>query len=159
MGKRGPTRTPTDELAARGSWLAKQPDRQHEVNVEPLDKTPAPPDWLSDDAAAMWREYAPAACDEGMLTRLELPVFALFCENLAEYVALRRVLDEEGYTVKTEHYTGAHPAAKLMGESRKSLISLAEKCGHTMASRIGLVLKGSRDSKKAARNVAMFAKG
>ena len=87
---------------------------------------------------AIWDEHAEFAFREGMLTALDILAFGMLCERMGQYIYWRNLMNEEGPIVHAENYTGAHPAAKLMGDTADGVLKLMQQCGQTIASRIGL---------------------
>lgn len=83
MGKRGPKKTPTRILKARGSWRADE--RKNEP--EPDFSIPDMPNWLTDPVAkAEWRRIVQSLGRERILTRLDRTTLALYCQAYADYV-------------------------------------------------------------------------
>jgi len=141
MGKRGPAKTPTAVLAARGSWLAKLPDRVDEIQVAALRVAPDPPEWLSEGGCAIWRAHAQPAFNEGLLTAMDVMAFGMMCERVADYYQRRADGDRRG-----------------ADEAAKSAVSLMDKCGQTVTSRVGLPKPDVKDSKVLEAR-SLFAKG
>ena len=141
MAKPGPAKTPTAELAKRGSWRAKLPDREDEIQVPALRNAPDPPEWLSDGGGAIWRAHAQPAFAEGLLTALDVMAFGMMCERVADYYQRRNDGDRRG-----------------ADEAAKSAVSLMDKCGQTVTSRVGLPKPDVKESKVLEAR-SLFAKG
>jgi phage terminase small subunit len=54
-----------------------------------------PPDWLSDEARAVWARLAPGLTMVGVLTEVDRDIFAIYCDMVAQYEIARR----EGQTM------------------------------------------------------------
>jgi len=141
MAKPGPPKTPTAELAKRGSWRAKLPDRESEIQVAALRVAPDPPEWLSEGGCAIWRAHAQPAFNEGLLTAMDVMAFGMMCERVADYYQRRADGDRRG-----------------ADEAAKSAVSLMDKCGQTVTSRVGLPKPDVKDSKVLEAR-SLFAKG
>lgn len=151
----------TDTLRKRGSRHGNTPARKNEMQAAPLDPNTPPPRWLSDAGRAIWGEHAPAAADEGLLTRVDVVTFGLLCESIAEYQQARDDVAINGLTVPA--FNGAsqqNPAVKARDSARDAILKIADKCGHTVTSRIGLVLDKLPDKEDTKHEgLKIFAKG
>jgi len=84
MGRRGPPRTPTAVLAQRGSWLAKTRPNEPRPAVESPDR----PDWLNDEAAAVWDQVVPFLLEIGVLSRVDSNALARYCVGVVRFQRL-----------------------------------------------------------------------
>ena len=89
MGRRGPSKTPTSQLASRGSWRAKT--REGEPEPPAVGSVPAVPEALPGEAAVVWGEVAPQLVACGVLTAADLATFERYCRV---YALWRRALAE-----------------------------------------------------------------
>jgi len=138
MGRAGKQKTPTKELAARGSWHAKKPERRNELVARRLPSSTQPPAYLSPEAADIWREYAEASISEGVLTILDVPTFGMMCETIAEYNAARDQVLAEGISVIIRKQPALNPAVKVRDEASARALRYFRELGLTPPSRIGL---------------------
>lgn len=131
-----------EDLCRRGAWrqVAKRTERA-ESQPETLQETPDAPQWLSAGARELWAQHAPVATEAGLLTGCDLLLFGLLMERLSEYLKLRDVVEAEGTFVVLEHYTGAHPAARLRDVASRDVLRLSKDCGYCPLTRGRLVLK------------------
>ena len=100
MGKRGPAPKPTALRLLHG-------DRADRVNTDeptPSELDVAPPDWLTQAALAVWREYGPDLRRKGVLTAWDAETFAAWCDAAARRRAAVAALDREGEIVETPVY-------------------------------------------------------
>lgn len=75
MGARGPRPTPSEVLRLRGSWRA---DLNRGEPKPPLGP-PERPDWLDEEAAAVWDQLVPQLEAMGVLTRIDGMALARYC--------------------------------------------------------------------------------
>lgn len=87
-----------------------------------------PPDWLSEDALAVWNSLAPELERLGLLTVLDVQLFSVFCNASAEFTRLARIISEADELVVER---GQHGYRQEIPE-----ISLQRRFGDTMR-RIG----------------------
>ncbi len=95
MGERGPSRTPTPILHARGSRLAAS------RSGEPRYPAGAPkcPAWLGRIAKAEWKRVVPMLEGQGLVTHADLAALAGYCSAVEELAEATRLIREEGRTV------------------------------------------------------------
>lgn len=150
MGRRGPAPTPTQELAARGSWRAK-------VNpAEPAPETgePARPAGLSKAAAKVWDELLPVL-GPGVLTRDNGQTLARYCSDLVRYWKLAKWLEKDK---KDGHYEifdlhgnkrfMRHPKLITFERIGRDLMRMEQEFGLTPASRTRVSAVGVKDANK-----------
>jgi phage terminase small subunit len=76
MGKRGPKKTPTAKLEARGSWRAGT--RKGEPQPGICDDL-KPPEWIKGEALKVWYDLAPKLAKIGVLTEIDKRLLARYC--------------------------------------------------------------------------------
>jgi P27 family predicted phage terminase small subunit len=108
------------------------------VVLEPKTRPVAPsiPGWLSVAAKRVWRALAPELERAGLLSVVDGPVFAAFCEAAAEAQQLSQLIEKEGRTYTTP--TGQikpRPEVVLLRFARRELLSFAAEIGLTPAAR------------------------
>ena len=83
MGKRGPQPKPTNVRRLEGN-PGKRPlnDQEPEFSADGVD----PPVWLTGDALAEWERTAPELVRAGVLTVVDVPLFAAYCQACEDYV-------------------------------------------------------------------------
>lgn len=98
MGKRGPAKTPTNILEAKGSWLAKT--RKNEPQGERA--IPDAPDWLTDRGRGIWAAATEKLDAMGVLCTIDAVALGRYCENLAKWIAAHEFVEKHGtvYPVK-----------------------------------------------------------
>lgn len=109
-----------------------QPASVPENTYGKLQTAPEAPDYLSHDAKAEWQRIAPAAAALGTLAGSDLRALALCCESLAQEGILREVIGREGFTIGAgSGGSKAHPAVRLLAETRTQAASLLAHFGLT----------------------------
>lgn len=98
MGKRGPAKTPTNILEAKGSWLAKT--RKNEPKGE-RDVPPAP-EWVTLRGCAIWDKVTKQLAAMNVLCTIDAVALGRYCENLAKWIAAHEFVEKHGtvYPVK-----------------------------------------------------------
>jgi P27 family predicted phage terminase small subunit len=114
MGERGPAPTPSVELAARGSWLAKA----REKAGEPVDEVRAPdcPLELSPDAKAHWDFIVPRLLKRRTLFEADMGLLAMMCVEYVEYMSA--VHDLRALVESKQKFSGCivdHPRVRIKG--------------------------------------------
>jgi len=111
LAKRGPKKTPTKLLLARGSRLGTL--RQSTELLLPL-VAPDPPDFLSVEARAEWDRLVPVLIGNGILAAVDRGALACTCQAWGRYVEAERRLSIEGLTVTTlAGGTKPHPCVSI----------------------------------------------
>lgn len=78
----------------------KNKDRINTKEPKPKPRRPPCPRFLSKEARKMWRYLAPQLERTGQLTRVDLAVFASFCQVYGRWVEAERTLLKSGYYYK-----------------------------------------------------------
>lgn len=141
MGQRGPAKTPTNILAARGSWRADN----RASGPEPLTRCPDPPSDMAESAQYVWIELAPELIGMQVLSQPFLTAFRLMVECIDAY---RRTYAESlvtPFTFETEKAgTKEHPIHKMTDRLRSDSLRWLAKFGMT-PSDASDVLKGGNE--------------
>lgn len=80
----GPRPTPTYLKLLRGN-PGRRPINKNEPKPEIPAKQPAPPAWLSAYALEEWKRVAPELWRINLLTKVDVAVFAMYCEAYARW--------------------------------------------------------------------------
>lgn len=118
--------------------LAGNPGKRSLSDSEPVFEaaaTPAP-DWLGDEARAVWERVAPCLEVNGMLSKPDADSLAVYCDVVGRYVELRRA--------------GENAPMNLVQQMRQ----LASEFGFTPASRSRVV--APRKPEDGAQGKARF---
>jgi P27 family predicted phage terminase small subunit len=110
MGLRGPAKTPSVILTARGSW------RGGENASEPVATVAAPvmPIWLSKAAKEHWEFIVPQLLERRTLSVADLGLLAMMCTEWAEYQTASKELDKLRKSGRDFHGTAAdHPRRRM----------------------------------------------
>ncbi len=114
---------------------------------------PDKPEWLTEIAAAEWDIVAPELERLGLLTRVDGPSLAAYCQFYGEYVTAQKFLKENGQTYIMRDKDGAvktiaaFPNVSISQNAARQMRALANDLGFTPAARTKLT--GSGKSKDA----------
>ena len=161
MGKRGPAKTPTPILKARGSWLAATRNGE----PQPDNGEPPCPEWLAAAALDAWQYLAPKLEAMGVLTRIDGNALSRYCELwgrwqkaadfLREHGDVYPAKDAEGRVTGFEQWPQVNIVAKLGGELHR----LEQQFGLTPASRAGLSISANHGKDKDKGRARFFSAG
>jgi P27 family predicted phage terminase small subunit len=137
MGKRGPNRTPTAVLEARGSWRgSKRKDKG--ANCKALG-TAQRPQWIKGAAKDEWERLSPKLRDLGILTPLDRAMFSVYCELWKEFLEAKKIIDKDGPILTTDRgHQVKHPAVRMMHDAADRLLKIAREFGLTPSSRASM---------------------
>lgn len=114
--------------------VAKGNPSRRRIGADPVIDTAqtggvSPPAWLKKDALAVWARLAPNVARLKLLTPVDAESFARYCRNLARWLKMQDVLDNEGETYESVSAHGtlkrAHPAF-LIGDRLARLLEAQE---------------------------------
>lgn len=162
MSKRGPGKTPTITLKARGSWRANTQERNQEV--KPEINIPGMPDWLSAQGRREWMRLTPILAQHGLLTRLDGNTLGTYCEAVAQYLSAKKYCDAivqagdenddfgSRLLIKTRNGNVIqNPAFSIMNRALEQMNKIGQKFGMSPSDRAGLsispVAKPASDKK------------
>ena len=136
MGKRGPPKTPTALKKLKGTYRA---DRDSDIGPQ-LDGGAECPDCLSAEARTEWARLAPGLEACGLLTVLDMAVFAGYCQAWADCKRLTEQLNEMASWVweSEKGYRQAVPEIAMRREASVRMAQAAAKLGLTPSDRSGL---------------------
>lgn len=120
--------------------LQKRAPREASENLYEVEK----PAWLIDRAIDVWDSLAPLMVQQGMLTALDVPIFAAYCQAVGTAIEAETVLHEKGPYIKcTGNVMSPRPELKLRQQAWKQAEALAKALGLTPSARktMGLVFK------------------
>ncbi len=96
----GPLPKPTQQKLDEGN-ASKQSKAKLNLNQpvpEELESL-APPEWLTEDARALWIKYAIKYQRSGMLKSIDVPKFSAYVQAVAEFVNLNKQIDSDGVVI------------------------------------------------------------
>lgn len=121
------TRKPTAIKVLEGN-PGKRPLPQNEPKPVPI--APACPDWLLPDARQEWARIAPELEAMGLLTRIDMAMFAAYCQSYARW---RQAEEAVGEAInRDEEPSGWENAAR---QRQKEMVACAKEFGFTPVSR------------------------
>jgi P27 family predicted phage terminase small subunit len=140
MGKRGPRRTPTSILQARGSsWASRR-----KGELKPDAGEPVMPTWLDDAAKTCWQQLVDMYRPLGLLTLLDANALARYCRTWSRWVAVEQFLVTNGPTYPVTDANGnlkrvsAYPEVAISRQLAEQLRRLEIEFGMTPSSRANL---------------------
>lgn len=133
MGARGPKRTPTATLKARGSWLADT-RADGDVPLFPVDE-PSCPSWLVPEAKAEWRRVVKYLMDAGLLAKANRAALTAYCICWGELHEAEKEVQEGGAVLTSaKGFKYPSPWLNIRNGALTTLVKLAAEFGMTPAS-------------------------
>lgn len=129
----GRPRKPDNVKKLQGTY---RPDRSSQSQPV-FTGTPKCPPWLGERAQIEWKRVAPQLMKLGMLTAVDMAVFAAYCQAFGDYVDLTvEIGNLEALTFKTpKGFMQSVPQVKQRQEAYKQMKECAVHFGFTPASR------------------------
>ena len=136
MGHRGPSPKPSSLKKLHGTF---RPDRapEHEAipNLASRDQLKAP-DWLSERATAKWGELSLRLHSLGLLTEIDLDVFAAYCVSWSNWRAAEECIQKYGATTKAQSgYEQVSPHVTRAKNHLAEVIKLSNLLGFNPSAR------------------------
>ena len=154
MGTRGPSKTPTNILKARGSKRAG--DRPAEPIAPEGD--PVCPDWLRPEAKDYWARLMPMLQNQKLLAECDENAIARYCQTLAKWRQSEEFLMKHGESYGMVDATGntiikAYLQVNLSIKLSEVLLRLEREFGLTPSARasLGAVENPGINKDKAAK--------
>lgn len=126
--RRGPKPAPAAIREAKGNPGKRRAAPDAAVTLAATSGV-APPDWLKGEALKVWNRLAPNVARLKLLTPVDAEAFGRYCRNLARWLRMQDLLDQEGETYESESQHGklkrAHPAF-LIGDRLARLLEAQE---------------------------------
>lgn len=97
-----------------------------------------PPASITAAGRKIWKQYAPSTEACGLLTQIDVPLFAIFCNSLAEYQEADKQIAELVPTLSPENSQGHYAHQTMMtarSQSWARVQALADRFGFTPAAR------------------------
>lgn len=133
MGKRGPARTPTAQLEARGSWLVRDRIAAERALPAPTDDALQPPSFLSSAAKAVWTRTVRRLAPLRVLRETDIDELAAYCDAVARWESCVRWIARHG---ECDRATGKmHDRTRVAFKLREQISRLAARFGLTPADR------------------------
>jgi len=139
MGRRGPAPTPTATLKLRGSTLVTK--RREISEARGPAGRPDQPDWLDDDAKAMWDQLIPQLEGMGILSRIDGNALARYCRLWSRWRKAEAFIDQRGEMYPLKDDGGQvkcfqqWPQVSIAGKLAQQLTRLEQEFGMTPSAR------------------------
>jgi P27 family predicted phage terminase small subunit len=142
---RGPARKgkpplPTPLRVLDGSASPDDVERQPKPESKALPRKPA---WLVGEGAKLWAKLARSLHRKGLLDQWNADLFAVWCNEVGDYVEATRQVARDGLIVEGHHNVQRkHPALSVQRDAVPAIRLLGAEFGLTPAARAGLDLVG-----------------
>lgn len=142
MGTRGPARTPTATLRARGSWRATARGDE----PQPTGELPPAPDWLCDSAKLIYEALRGNAGIAALCTAADVSSVAHLSDCLDTMNRCKSAETVWEPFITGNGAAGLHPLQKLWIEASAQATKLEQQLGFNPSGRAGLAV-GTMDKK------------
>lgn len=137
MATRGRKPTPTAIKELEGN-PGKRPLNASEP--KPKKKAPACPKWLNEDAKREWRRLVKQLEALGVLTELDMAVFATYCDAFARWKEAEEFLSERGlFFITPSGYPQQFPQVAISQNYARLMNRCAEQLGLTPSARSRII--------------------
>lgn len=138
--RKGPAPLPTPLRVLSGS--ATEDELEREVKPEAT-TLPRKPTWLQGEGARVWRGLARSLHRKGLLDEWNAEVFAIWCNEVGNYVASARIVNDTAILARGHHNVlRKNPALSVQRDAVPAIRLLGAEFGLTPAARAGLDLIG-----------------
>ncbi len=131
-----------------------EPQAAHELRGKPgkrsleegakagkLEEMPEPPSYFDEYAKNEWRDLGPELIAAGVLTRLDLPTFAIYCTTFSRWVKAEEGITRHGLVVESTRGTlMVSPHVRVSVMMKADLIKLGGKFGMSPGDRRGVTV-------------------
>lgn len=132
MTRPGPAPTPTHLRVVRGD----RKDRINTAEPKPKKQKPRCPDWLSDEAKAVWRRTTKQLDAMDILFAADTDIIAAYANAVVNYQRATELVDRSGVLVKGRRDgVVTNPAVRVQRDSAQLIRQLAGELGLTPSSR------------------------
>ena len=103
---------------------------------KPESKLPECPDWLEDEAKKEWKRLAKELEDIGLLTNVDMAVFAGYCQSYARWREAEEFISKHGSILKTASgYIQQIPQVSIAQQNLKQMRNFCSELGLTPSAR------------------------
>ncbi len=147
MGRRVPSPKPEWMKVLEGN-PGKRPLKKTASKVKRREREFASPQWLDQEAKAHWNGVAPALRAAGLLTDLDLGLFAIYCQTYSDWVRVAKLLKDAGTVYVTPAgQARPRPEVVIAQQYLGAILEFSKDFGMTPASRARLSLPLSPEGK------------
>lgn len=135
MGKRGPTKKPTNLKILQGN-PGKRPLNNNEPKFEEDMEPPKPPAHLNTYGKKEWKRIVPVLMKVRLITKADYAALAAYCQSYGRWVVAEKIIKGEGLTfVSDKGNVIQRPEVGIANTAMKNIVSFAREFGMTPSSR------------------------
>jgi P27 family predicted phage terminase small subunit len=162
----GPPPTPTILKIMRGNPGKRRLPNEPQPTIP--EKCPEPPPHIVGYAADLWWEVAPGLHVMGLLTRLDVPAFSVFCYSYGQWrtacEVLARMADRDeathGLLIRTvDGNAKRNPLVKIASDAAEDMLRAANEFGLTPIARARLGAAGYAPSSPPSKFDGLIGNG
>jgi len=123
----------------------------NEMMPSKISYAPSPPEMLSDLAKTEWQSAVEELIAMDMLHRVDLPLLAAYCQEMASYLEAVEIIRDEGATMEFfkedgSKYSQQSPWVGIKNTCLKNAQSIASQFGFTPSARTRISSPAKKDS-------------
>lgn len=146
MPKGGPKPVPTSLKLVNGT--RKSRINLREPSSRTFERTPRPPEWMSDEGCRFWRSLASDLRRSGRLSADNVGTFAVLCEAFGRHERAAKMLNDP----ELDWFEGGkrHPALLEVREAAATALRYSQEFGLTPSARSAIKVPPPADDAEAA---------
>lgn len=146
MGKRGPTKKPTNLKILQGNpgkRKLNENEPKFEIDEEALLK---PPPFLGTYGKKEWKRIAPLILKNKLLTNADINTLAAYCQSYNRWVEAEKEVRIRGFTTETDKGNIIQrPEVGIANKAMENMVKFAKEFGLTPSSRVDLHAGNTED--------------
>jgi P27 family predicted phage terminase small subunit len=136
IGQRGPAPKPTALKQLHGTYRSDRAPHKEATPQPATGNQLKAPEWLSEEAKAKWDELALRLHNLGLITEIDLDVFAAFCVSWANWRDAEECIEKHGATTKAQSgYEAVSPHVTRAKNHLAEVIKLSSLLGLSPSAR------------------------
>ena len=146
MPRGGHNVKPQAEKKAAGTYRPSRDGNRMEVQVNPLDSMPEPPEHFTEAHRKQWAYIWDLLKDDAALTKIDYPALVLYCEAWVMKDEAWRSLQNDGIVIDLNGKPTKNPAHMVYAEAVKTCRMIIEQFGGTLRARQGLKVEKPKET-------------
>ena len=134
------------EKKAAGTYRPTRDGNRMEVQVNPIDTTPEPPDHFTEDHVKQWAYIWDLLKEDAALTKIDYPALVLYCEAWVMKQEAWDSLQSYGLVIDLNGKPTKNPAHMVYSEAVKTCRMIIEQFGGTLRARQGLKVEKQKET-------------